>query len=320
MTRSERRAARIAVDFLGGDNAPAVVVDGALLALDADEGLRLLPVGPPDVLDRLMARLSAAQRRQVDPVPIRPDGVSAVRAAVGLLAADRVDAVVSAGSTAAAVTAAVADCGRYPALRRPALAVTIPGLRGRLVLLDVGASPNVVPADLVRHAALGVGYAVATLGVTSPRVGLLSIGTEPGSGDRLRRTADDLLAVANLPADARYVGRVEGHHVPLGGPADVVVTDGFTGNVLLKGMEGALGMHGGARFPTSGDATAPRAAVLLGVAAPVVICHGAASGADLASGIALATRVASDHVTDRVARLDEAFRENQTHLLGSGHE
>lgn len=300
MTRSERRAARIAVDLLGGDDAPAVVVDGALQALDADASVRLVPVGPRSVVDGLTARLPAALRTRVDPVVAGEDGIGPTRVAVELVSTGRADAVVSAGSTAAAVTAAVAYCGRFPGLARPALAVTVPARRGWLVLLDVGASPSPDPADLVRHAVLGAGYAQAVLDTPEPRIGLLSIGSEPGSGDALRRTADGLLSAAKLPV-GRYVGLVEGHDVPLGG-VEVVVTDGFTGNVLLKGIEGALRLAGDRHSDE-----VPRAAALLGVAGPVVVCHGAATGADLASGVAFAARLATAGVTERVARIDHAF-------------
>jgi glycerol-3-phosphate acyltransferase PlsX len=118
-------------------------------------------------------------------------------------------------------------------------------------------------------------------GLPAPRVGLLSIGTEPGKGDRTRRAAEPLLAAASLPARGTFVGLVEGHEACLGQRADVVVTDGFTGNVLLKGIEGAYAMAGG-RSP------APRAAALLGVPGIAVVCHGAATASDVASGIALA--------------------------------
>jgi glycerol-3-phosphate acyltransferase PlsX len=328
MTRSERRAARIAVDLLGGDDAPAVVVDGALLALSADPVLRLLPVGPQVILDDLLARLPAAHRDRVEPVPVETDGTLPVHAAVRLVSADRADAVVSAGATGSAVRSAVAHCGRYPGLRRPALAVTVPAARGPLILLDVGAAPDPTAADLVRHAVLGAGYAMATLGLARPRVGLLSIGTEPGVGDELRRAADRLLAAGILPPDTEYVGLVEGYDVPVGGVADVVVTDGFTGNVLLKGIEGALRLAQGtngvlgprestdhARSGPSPDGVAvdgdrvPRAAALLGVAAPVVVCHGAADASDVASGIGFAARMATGHTIGRVAQMDRVFRE-----------
>ncbi len=126
------------------------------------------------------------------------------------------------------------------------------------------------------------------LGRPTVRVGLLNIGVEVGKGDRPRRAADATLRGATLPDNTRYVGNVEGHELTLGSRADVVVTDGFTGNVLLKGIEGAYALAGGA------VGAYPRAAALLGVAGTVVVCHGAAEGADIASGILLAARLAGE--------------------------
>ncbi|HYN96581.1 MAG TPA: phosphate acyltransferase PlsX, partial [Pilimelia sp.] len=119
---------------------------------------------------------------------------------------------------------------------------------------------------------------------------------EPGKGDRARRAAEPRLAAARLPAAARFVGLVEGHDAALGRRADVVVTDGFTGNVLLKGIEGAYAMAGG-------RSTAARAAVLLGVPGIVIVCHGAAAGADVASGIALAAALHRRAVAPALATL-----------------
>ncbi len=236
MTDSDGRPARpettrIAVDLLGGDDAPAVVVDGALLALDADPEIQLHLVGPREVADE------------------------------GL-----------------------------PGVRKPALAALLPAQANPVVLLDVGASPELSATVLVQHAGLGAAYATRVLGLRAPRIGLLSIGTEPGKGDRARRSADEALRTAQ----PGYVGTVEGGDVPLGGPADVVVTDGFTGNALLKGIEGAFALAGGVAPPRR----VPRAAALLGVAGTVVVCHGAASGTDLASGIALATRLHRNNLVE----------------------
>ncbi len=193
-------------------------------------------------------------------------------------------ALVSAGATGPTVTAAALGLGRWPDVRQPALVTTVPASAGPVVLLDVGGSLEARPAILARHATLGAAYAAVVHDVAEPRVGLLSVGTEPGKGDLTRRAADPMLAGLALPVGARYIGLVEGYDVTSGVHADVVVTDGFTGNVLLKGIEGAYALAGGP--PTSGGA--PRAAVLLGVAGTVVICHGAAGRDDVASGIALA--------------------------------
>ena len=290
---SGRGTARIAVDLLGGDDAPAVVVDGALRACGADPDLRLLLVGPEKVADEILGALPADDRHRVGVRPAnRPVGMSdaparasrpdtSVRSAVAAVALGEADALVSAGASGAIVTAAVLGLGRHPGVQRPALAASMPAVTGPVVLLDVGASLGANPAILARHACLGAAYARAVHGLDQPRVGLLSVGAEPGKGDRARRAAEPVLAATALPADGRFVGLVEGQEACLGGHADVVVTDGFTGNVLLKGIEGAYAMAGG-------TSRAPRAAALLGVRGITVVCHGAATGSDVASGIDLA--------------------------------
>jgi glycerol-3-phosphate acyltransferase PlsX len=284
------------------------VVDGALQACGADPDLHLVLVGPRPVADEVMSRLEPSDHARVslclvergvamsDPAVRGGDVGTSIGACMLELAAGRVDAVVSAGASGATVAAAVLSVGRSEGIRRPALAAILPGANGPLVLLDVGAGMQVNPVDLVQHATLGAGYAHLAAGVTSPRVGLLSVGGEPGKGDRLRRATDAALRVHAMPG-ARYVGPVEGHDVVTGARADVVVTDGFTGNVLLKGVEAALAAAPGSFPPTA----VPRAAALLGVARTVVICHGAADGEDVASGLALAARLVRADVIRNLA-------------------
>jgi phosphate acyltransferase len=307
--------ARIAVDLLGGDGAPAVVVDGALRACDADPDLNLLLVGPPEVAGELVAALPPADRGRVSVRPVRavvgmadePTGAkrpdTTVRAAVAAVADRSADAVVSAGASGATVTAAVLGLGRWTGVRRPALVATLPAESGPVVLLDVGASVEARPGTLARHAALGAAYAATVHHLKRPRVGLLSIGTEPGKGDRARRAADPFIAALTLPSGARYVGLVEGYEASLGEHADVIVSDGFTGNVLLKGIEGTY-----IRCRSDRVETPPRAAALVGVGGVVIVCHGAATGADVASGIALAA-----HLHRRSAAIEIAT------LLGVSH-
>lgn len=296
---------RIAVDLLGGDDAPAVVVDGALRAVRADPDLHVLLIGPPETLGGLPADLDPTQRARIAGRPAQRGDHSTARAnstvgaAVDAVLDGAADALVSAGSTGATVTAAALGLGRWPNVRQPALAATLPGVNGPVVLVDVGGSLEPRPATLARHAALGAAYAAVTHALESPRVGLLSVGTEPGKGDRARRLADPVLATVPLPCAARYVGLVEGYDVASGTRADVVVTDGFTGNVLLKAIEGAYALTGG---PPAGG-RAPRAAALLGVAGTVVVCHGAAHGGDIASGIALAAHLARRGAADQVRAL-----------------
>ena len=296
---------RIAVDLLGGDDAPAVVVDGALQACRADPGLQLLLVGPDAVADGILRALGpelhgrvTARTGPAGPAPALGSGRgldTTVRAAVRAVADGSADALLSAGPTGATVSATALGLGRWPGVRRPVLAATIPTAAGRSVLLDVGASVDATPATLAGHALLGAAYAAVTLGLAAPRVGLLSIGHETGKGDRVRRATDPLLAELPLPANARYAGLVEGDDLVAGDRADVVVTDGFTGNVLLKALEAVHDLAG----PRGADAP-PRAAVLLGVAGVAIVCHGAAGPADVASGLAFAAHL---HRTGAVAAL-----------------
>ncbi|MEU4221151.1 phosphate acyltransferase PlsX [Actinoplanes sp. NPDC026623] len=291
----ESGTARIAVDLLGGDHAPAVVVDGALRACQADPALQLLLVGPVEASDAVLGALDPADRARVHTLPAGlrgPDNPepdvnrveSGVRAAVLAVAQGHADAVVSAGNTGATVSSSALGLGRWPGVRRPALAAVLPTAAGRLILLDVGACVDPDEKTLAVHARLGAAYASVVHDLAAPRVGLLTIGTERGKGDRLRRVAPGVLAALDLPAGARYAGLVEGDDVVTGVRADVVVTDGFTGNVLLKGLETAYAL---VRPPSTGEMP-PRAAILLGVGGTVVVCHGAATGDDVADGIALA--------------------------------
>ena len=342
--------ARIAVDLLGGDHAPAVVVDGALRACQADPALQLLLVGPVEAAGELLAALKPADRlrvrtlaapaeradlvraappaereafeRREGPVSPPTNGhapaareeppadrrplkhaeswvESGVRTAVLAVAQGEADAVVSAGNTGATVTSAALGLGRWPGVRRPALAAVLPTAAGRLVLLDVGSSVDPDAQTLAMHARLGAAYASTVHGITTPKVGLLTIGTERGKGDKLRRSAPAVLTATHLPGGARFVGLVEGNDVVLGAAADVVVTDGFTGNVLLKGLETAYALIGPpADSGAGGDGrrreltdVPPRAAILLGVSGTVVVCHGAATADDIAAGIALAAHL-----------------------------
>jgi glycerol-3-phosphate acyltransferase PlsX len=231
-----------------------------------------------------------------DPAASGADPKTSVGAAMVALRKGKVNAVVSAGASGATVAAAIVAVGRAHGFRRPALTVILPGAVGSTVLLDVGAGLQVKPVDLVQHALLGIGYARLCAGIDHPRVGLLSVGAEAGKGDKLRRAADSALRQHRLQGGT-YVGQVEGHDVVTGTRADCVVTDGFTGNVLLKGVEAALMTATGAAGPSA----IPRAAALLGIAGTVVVCHGACTADDLASGVALAARLVRNDVVRRLA-------------------
>jgi glycerol-3-phosphate acyltransferase PlsX len=237
--------------LLGGDLAPDVVVDGALLALSRRADIAVTLVGPPEIAGPLLAarshpdRLGVVAARQCvrmdeDPVrAVRSRRDATVRVAARLVRDGAADATVSIGSTGAALAAAVFTLGRLPGVTRPSLALLVDGLDGPLVFLDAGANTDCGADLLVQFALCGSAYARVALGVERPRVGLLTIGAEPGKGDALRK--DAFAALGALPADrVDFVGNVEAGVVPLGGSVDVVVTDGFSGNLLLKGVEAAV--------------------------------------------------------------------------------
>jgi len=321
---------RVALDLLGGDHAPESVVDGALLVDDAE--VEVLLVGPVDLAERLLRERGASGRFRLvaasqlvgmdeDPAKaVRAKRDATVRVAARLVRDGEADAMVSVGSTGAALAAAVFTLGRLRGVSRPALAAIIPAKSGPLVFLDAGAGTEATPELLAQFALAGAALAFVRLGIHAPRVGLLSIGEEPGKGDELRRAAYDALAA--LPID--FVGNVEGRDVPYGGRADVVVTDGFTGNVLAKGLEGAATMLTEVLYaaltstperrvvaeqllPALGEATAhmsPGAlggAVLLGVGGVVVVGHGASTPQGVASCLRVAAQAARDGLVPRIS-------------------
>jgi glycerol-3-phosphate acyltransferase PlsX len=312
---------RVALDLLGGDHAPESVVDGALLVADELPGVDLVLVGPVDLAERLLdgrgatgrfRLVAASQVIDMDEDParaVRSKRDATIRVASRLVRDGGADAVVSVGSTGGALAAAVFTLGRLRGMARPALAAVVPAKAGPLVFLDAGATTEATAELLAQFALAGVAFAQVRLGIERPRVGLLTNGEEAGKGDPLRKQAYDALAA--LPVD--FVGNVEGRHVPYGGVADVVVTDGFTGNVLLKGLEGAAGMlsevlldaftstperRAAARelVPAMLEATAPMSpdvlggAVLLGVDGVVVVGHGASSARAVASCVGVAVQ------------------------------
>lgn len=316
---SDARPVRVALDLLGGDHAPEAVLDGALIADDELPDAQLVLVGPPDGVSALLAergqpadRFEVAAATEVvgmDEDPLR--GVRAkkdatVRVAARLVRDGGADAMVSVGSTGASLAAAVFALGRVPGVTRPALAVVVPAAAGPVVLLDAGANVDCTPDQLAQFALAGSAFAQVGLGIDEPRVGLLNVGEEPGKGDGLRREAYDVLA--GLPV--RFVGNVEGRDVPAGGRADVVVTDGFAGNVLLKGIEGAFAMVAAGVGASGTDVTEALdpfqperlgGAVLLGIDGVAVVGHGASSPRAIASCVALAVRAVRDGLVPRVS-------------------
>lgn len=232
----------IAVDAMGGDSAPAVVLEGVASALTADTALHVALVGPADVVrpfadvhERVEA-IVATQVIAMDEHPaaaVRGKRDSSIVVGCRLVKEGRADAFFSAGSTGAAMAASTLVIGRLPGVARPAIATVLPTTGAPCVMLDVGANADCKPEHLVQFALMGAAYARTALGVTEPRIALLNIGEEATKGSQLAQEAYVLLEAA-VPG---FIGNVEGRDVPAGA-ADVIVTDGFTGNVVLKLMEG----------------------------------------------------------------------------------
>lgn len=237
---------RVAVDAMGGDHAPAEIVAGAVRA-HAD-GVGVLLVGrEPDLKEALdAARAVPGEGLEIVDAPdviamddsdparsVRSRRGSSVGVANRLVKEGRAEAVFSAGSTGAALAAAVLEMGRIRGVARPAIALVLPFGDSPTILLDAGANADVRPEHLSGFAVLGSVFAKVRLGLDSPRVGLLSVGEEPGKGNELTRAAFPQIEAAGV----RFVGNVEGRDLP-SDRVDVVVTDGFTGNVVLKVLEG----------------------------------------------------------------------------------
>ena len=244
-------AIRVALDAMGGDRAPAVTVEGALAATRADHAVQVVLVGDEPTVRAELARRSGPPGSAVSiehaPEVVRMDEApaSAVRSRPGnsmsvgmrLVKEGKADAFVTAGHTGAALAAALLELGRIRGIRRPALATLLPGLEGRYLLLDIGANPDCRPQDLLQFALMGHVYSNRALGVPSPRIALLSNGEEEGKGNQLVKATYPLLKGSHL----RFLGNVEGKDLPHNS-ADVVVTDGFTGNVLIKTAEGVAAL------------------------------------------------------------------------------
>ena len=242
---------RIAIDAMGGDGGPSVTVDGALVAARHLQ-VGLLLVADAAAIETELARHPVASLfRRIDVQIVHaPDRIemsegaaqalrrkprASSRVAAEAVRDGRADALFSAGHTGATVMAAVTTFGRLPGVDRPALATIIPTRKQPAVLLDSGASVECRPQHLVQVVLMGSAYARIAFGSAHPRVGLLSVGEEEGKGNELTREAHQLLK--NMPIN--FVGNVEGRHV-YAGDADVIVCDGFTGNVTLKISEGLV--------------------------------------------------------------------------------
>jgi phosphate acyltransferase len=326
---------------MGGDRAPEIVVEGLEIAAERHPGARFLLVGNQAQLEPLLARYRRAAAvcairhapdvigNEIKPTTaLRMRGAS-MRIAIDAVAGGEASGVVTAGNTGALLALAVIVIKTLPGIGRPAMAAIGPSARGDIVMLDLGANVQCDTRNLVEFAVMGDVFARTVLGLTSPSIGLLNVGSEELKGDDTLRLAAETLRASHI--GPQFVGFVEGHDIAAG-TTDVVVTDGFTGNVALKTGEGALKLIGDLlRQVFRSSLTAkiaylllrpsldrlrewldPRrynGAVMLGLNGVVVKSHG---GTD-AEGFAHAVDVAMDMV---VHRFNDHIREDLARIAG----
>ena len=323
---------RIALDTTGGDFAPDVVIKGALDAV-RERGLSITLLGDRD---KLLAMLSPEERQCIEVVnapewiasdeepvmAIRRKKQSPLVVGCQMIKDGSVDALVSAGNTGAFMAAGMFVAGRIPGIERPALAPLIPTEDGRgVVLLDVGANMDARPQHLLQYGIMGSLYSERVLGRRQPKVALLNVGAEPGKGNQATKDAYTLLAAA----DINFVGNLEAREL-VTGSADVVVCDGFTGNVVLKFMEGmsvslfrmlresstrdvrsklgALLLKPALRdFKNSLDYSEHGGAPLLGIDGILVKCHGSSNSRAIKNGIYQAQKFVEQNVVSSIRAL-----------------
>ncbi|NIM05428.1 MAG: phosphate acyltransferase PlsX [Armatimonadetes bacterium] len=321
----------IAVDAMGGDFAPRVPVEGACLAARS-LGVSITLVGKASLIRKELERIQPAppdekvslvdtpewiEMGESPATALRTKKSASVLLAAGLAAKGKAQAMVSAGNSGAAMVAAMRKMRTLPGVERPAIAIVMPNKTGQTIFLDAGATVDCRPQNLLQFAHMGVAYALCRLGVEKPRVGLLGIGEEPTKGNSLTREAHQLLRKSGL----NFVGNVEPNEM-MEGVADVVVCDGFVGNIALKTMEGfaefALQVFAG-QFGSEEGASAEMqphieaakrhidwaeygGALLLGVNGLCVISHGRSTPTAIARAIQLGKEASEKQVITSLSR------------------
>lgn len=324
---------KIAVDVMGTDYGPAEIIKGVLQAVD-EYGCDVVLVGDQEVIRQELARehqennprVTIHHASQVIEMKDHP-GISvkkkrdaSIVVATHLLHEKECDALVSSGSTGAAVASALFGLGRIRGIERPAIATVIPNVKGATVLVDSGAKVDAKPEQLVQNAIMGSIYAELQLGIPQPRVGLLNIGEEEIKGNEQCLATYPLL---KQDPHIHFIGNVEGRDINKG-TVDVVVCDGFVGNVVLKTMEGLASavmeilkktlMESGIfaklgallmkpallRMKKQMDASEYGGALLMGVRAPFIICHGSSKAKAIKNAVRVAIELTQKDVVGRI--------------------
>lgn len=340
---------RIAVDAMGGDRAPAEVVQGAVMAASA-YGLEIALVGDQDSIRADLTRLRAdslpltiVHADQV--VEMHEHPVAAVKAkkrssivvAMELAKSGEVDAVVSAGNSGAVTAAALFVLGRIGGIERPAISTILPTPKRNVMLLDIGANADCRPQYLLQFAIMGSLYVEKVLGAPNPTVALLSNGEEATKGNLLTQETYQLLQKTNL----NFIGNIEGKDLPHG-VADVVVTDGFVGNVTLKLSEGLsevllqmvreelnrdvvsrlaalAALPAFRRLKRRIDYTEVGGAPLLGVEGVCIVAHGRSNAKAISSAVRLASQAAEQDIVEVIRRGIQASLEGDLNVRRSNH-
>jgi glycerol-3-phosphate acyltransferase PlsX len=331
---------RIALDAMGGDDAPGINVLGAIEALRGTPGLEVFLVGEREILDALIEKsgysgdrlavvastgFMGMDEKPTEALRKKPD--CSVARCWKMMAAREVDAVVSAGNTGGVVAAGLWTKLFLKKVKRPGIAVVLPRIEGQTVLMDVGANPGARPEHLAQYAIMGSVFAHEVLGIAAPRVGLMNIGSEDGKGNELVRETHHLIAAS--PIKNNYVGNVEGRGL-YSGQADVVICEGFVGNVVLKVSEGMASMMMQMLSQTvtgALDAERDRAveafqqagrsfeynevggAPLLGIDGICLICHGSSDARSIRNAmktaVTLKNRNVNQHIIEQLAELGD---------------
>lgn len=317
-----RRPIRVAIDAMGGENAPGFEVEGGLAAVrESDGATEVVFVGKKDAVEEELSRHDHAglpvsvvhadeiiEMAEAPAAAVRRKRGASIVVAMELHKRGEADALISAGNTGAVAASALLGLGMLPSVRRPAIASVFPTVSRPAVVLDVGASIDSRPTDLLEFAAMGEVFARYVLERAEPRIALMNIGEEASKGSALTQEAYALLK--SSPMD--FIGNVEGKGL-LQGAADVVVCDGFVGNIILKLVEGMKDLMTSAfagrgedmsSFTNQFDYAEYGGAPLLGVDGVVIIAHGSSSPKAIKNAVKVAARfVDTDldaHIADRV--------------------
>ncbi|WP_084675027.1 phosphate acyltransferase PlsX [Hippea jasoniae] len=321
----------VAVDGFGGDHAPFEIVEGVKLALKANNELFIYLVGKVDELGSLVESFDEEIKKRCEIVSAtevvrmsdKPSQAlrlknSSMSVGVELVKQGRAEAFVTAGNSGAAMAFAMFGLGRIKGVSRPAIATLLPTISGKVLLLDVGANVDCKPSHLVEFALMGAVYVKYVGGIEKPRIAILSNGSEPGKGNQLTLAAYDLLSKSGL----NFIGNIEGDEI-YKGKADVVVCDGFVGNVVLKVSESIPSVIGEflkeeikksfwykvgyllakpafSVLKTKTDYAEFGGAPLLGVNGSCIISHGRSRARAIKNAILKALKFSAEHVNDKI--------------------